>query len=256
MSDYSRDINNLSRGATREQAVAAGSSSDPFIGFSGEEDVRTFYQQPGRPANISETVTQPDAWYSSDLAEVFEGFSDQDKALLAIDMFTVGVYDDINDMFDENNNLNENYFTRSVQYAVGLAAGQAEFGLGSDFLDVLLRNGDSSPEELNAVLQQAKEEAKGQGGGGGRVINYIDPFALADAAKKASASVTGRMATPAEQQAFVKMVHGLQASGVSGISVGARAEAFAREQRPNEAGAMDYANAAGSLMQVLGIGGR
>ena len=32
------------------------------------------------------------------------------------------------------------------------------------------------------------------------------------------------------------------------------AEAFAREQRPNEAGAMDYANAAGSLMQVLGIG--
>ena len=61
------------------------------------------------------------------------------------------------------------------------------------------------------------------------------PVALMDAAKKSTASVTGRMATAEEQQAFVKMVHGLQASGATGINVGARAEAFAREQAPEEA---------------------
>ena len=77
-----------------------------------------------------------------------------------------------------------------------------------------------------------------------------------DAAKKSTASVTGRMATAEEQQAFVKMIHGLQASGATGINVGARAEAFAREQAPEEAKAMDYAGAAGVLMQALGIRGR
>jgi hypothetical protein len=64
------------------------------------------------------------------------------------------------------------------------------------------------------------------------------------------------MATAEEQQAFVKMIHGLQASGATGINVGARAEAFAREQAPEEAKAMDYAGAASVLMQALGIRGR
>jgi hypothetical protein len=102
-------------------------------------------------------------------------------------------------------------------------------------------------------MADKKAEARS---GGGRVINYIDPVALMDAAKKSTASVTGRMATADEQQAFVKMIHGLQASGATGINVGARAEAFAREQAPEEAKAMDYAGAAGVLMQALGIRGR
>jgi hypothetical protein len=48
----------------------------------------------------------------------------------------------------------------------------------------------------------------------------------------------------------------LQASGMTGISVGARAEAFARQQAPEEAKAMDYAGAAGLVMQALGMRGR
>lgn len=255
MSHYRRDISNLRSDATRSEAIAAETSaSGSFIGYGEPEEVRRFTYQPGRPAAVIQRAMEQPALYASDLSKIFETFTEEDRALLAIDMFRVGVYDDITDMFDDNNNIDKNFFTRAVGYAVDLAADQAEFALGTDFLDVLLRNGDRSPEELNSLLQQAKEEAK-SAAGGGRVINYIDPFALVDAAKKASASVTGRTATPAEQQAFVKMIHGLQASGMSSISVPARAEAFVRQQRPNEAAAMDYANAAGMLMQTLGIGG-
>ena len=190
-----------------------------------------------------------------DVSQVLSGLDTEGQALLALDMLAVGVYDDINYMFDDNNQLDQQFFVRAVDNAITLATTSHQFGLDTDFLDVLLRNYDSaSPEELAALI--AEKKASSRSGGGGRIINYIDPVALVDAAKKASSSVTGRMATPAESQAFVKMIHGLQASGATGINVGARAEAFARDQAPEEAKAMDYAGAAGVLMQALGIRGR
>ena len=86
------------------------------------------------------------------------------------------------------------------------------------------------------------------------MINYIDPVALAATAKQAFASVTGRRATVAEQQAFVKQIHGLQASGATGVQVGPRAEAFAATTAPVEAGATEFANGARLLMQAMGLG--
>jgi len=196
---------------------------------------------------------EPEPITVADVSEVLSGLTPQDQTLLAIDMLAIGVYDDINYMFDDNNQIDQQFFVKAVNNAVSLAATSAEYGLDTDFLDVLLRNSDRTPEELTALFAEKKAEAQS---GGGRVINYIDPVALVDAAKKATSSVTGRMATPEESQAFVKMIHGLQASGATGINVGARAEAFAREQAPEEAKAMDYAGAAGVLMQALGMRGR
>ena len=236
---------------TRGEAVASRTAmSGPFIGFGEERRVTTFTQPEGRSAYVTSSRMAPEALFASDFADTLDGFSDEDKALLAIDMFQVGVYDDINDMFDDNNQLDNKFFVQKVNDAITLAAMQAEMNLGTDFLDVLMKEGGQrSPEQLMAVMQQAKEESKKSG----RVISYIDPVGLAAAAKQASSSVTGRRATSKEQRDFVKMIHGLQASGATSIDVSARAEAFAREQAPVEAKAMDYANAAGLLMQTLGI---
>lgn len=247
-------ISNAQRDAEVAQMGTGGNNTSPVLGYG--DPVATAgplqFRDPSEP--VQTTVMAPEPITLDRVSAVLSGLTAEDQALLAIDMFAVGVYENINYMFDENNNIDQQYFVKTVSDTINLAATSTELGLDTDFLDVLLRNYGNTSESLSARLAEAKAAATS--GGGGRVINYIDPFALADAAKKATASVTGRMATPEEQQAFVKMVHGLQASGMSGISVGARAEAFAREQRPNEAGAMDYANAAGSLMQVLGIGGR
>ena len=230
----------------------AGGVTSPVLGYGDPVPTPIFYPRPGAEP-VEGTVMAPDPITVADVSEVLSGLTAEDQALLAIDMFAIGVYDDINYMFDDNNQIDQQYFVKAVNNAVSLAATSAEYGLDTDFLDVLLRNTDRTPEELTALLAEKKAEARS---GGGRVINYIDPVALVDAAKKASSSVTGRMATPDEQQAFVKMIHGLQASGMTGINVGARAEAFAREQAPEEAKAMDYAGAAGVLMQALGMRGR
>jgi len=202
---------------------------------------------------IQETVMRPEPITVVDVADVLSGLTTQDQTMLAIEMLAVDVYSDIEQMFDDDNNINQDFFVRAVNNAASLAATSAEYGLDTEFLDVLLRNTDRTPEELTALFAEKKAEAQDKGG---RVINYIDPVALVDVAKKASSTVTGRMATPEESQAFVKMIHGLQASGATGIDVGSRAEAFARQQAPEEAKAMDYAGAAGLVMQALGMRGR
>ena len=224
--------------------------NDPVIGYG--EDVYTVdvFRPPGRDSFFTESGYEPDPIYASDLD--FTGFDQEDMALLAVDLMSVDV-GDYDYFFDDNDEFRPGALTAAVNTAISRAAAQAEFGFGTDFLDVLMRNSDRSPEELQALMAEKKAEARS---GGGRVINYIDPVALMDAAKKSTASVTGRMATADEQQAFVKMIHGLQASGATGISVGARAEAFAREQAPEEAKAWECAGAAGVLMQALGIRGR
>jgi hypothetical protein len=234
------------------QGFVGGGQAGTVIGYG--EPVRTLegVQMRG-PFGVVPTFEygeEREPIYSTDLD--FTGFDQEDMALLAIDLMTVGI-GDYDAFFDDNDQLRPGALTQGVNTAIDLAEEQAEFGFGTDFLDVLMRNSDRSPEELRALMAEKKAEARS---GGGRVINYIDPVALMDAAKKSTASVTGRMATAEEQQAFVKMIHGLQASGATGINVGARAEAFAREQAPEEAKAMDYAGAASVLMQALGIRGR
>ena len=246
MSDISQQFVDFSQG------FVGGGQAGTVIGYG--EPVRTLegVQMRG-PFGVVPTFEygeEREPIYSTDLD--FTGFDQEDMALLAIDLMTVGI-GDYDAFFDDNDQLRPGALTQGVNTAIDLAEEQAEFGFGTDFLDVLMRNSDRSPEELRALMAEKKAEARS---GGGRVINYIDPVALMDAAKKSTASVTGRMATAEEQQAFVKMIHGLQASGATGINVGARAEAFAREQAPEEAKAMDYAGAASVLMQALGIRGR
>jgi hypothetical protein len=244
MSDMSQQFADFSQG------FVGGGQAGTVIGYGDPVRTITATGMEGRGGFQLQYGEEPEPILSTDLD--FTGFDQEDMALLAVDLMSVDV-GDYDYFFDENDEFRPGALTAAVNTAISRAAAQAEFGFGTDFLDVLMRNSDRSPEELQALMAEKKAEARS---GGGRVINYIDPVALMDAAKKSTASVTGRMATAEEQQAFVKMIHGLQASGATGINVGARAEAFAREQAPEEAKAMDYAGAAGVLMQALGIRGR
>ena len=119
-----------------------------------------------------------------------------------------------------------------------------------------MNNTDSSPEELDALFQERMAEIEAEKSkGGGRVINYIDPVALKNAAKDQFSQDLGRTATPAEQKAMIKMIHSLQAQGMTGIDVAGRMSDAARAGSPVEAAAMDHGRAAGLLMQAIG-GGR
>ena len=245
MSDISQQFADWSQGFVGQDEVGT------LIGYGDPVPTLTGVEATGGRVAPSAYVRgeEPEPIYSTDLD--FTGFDQEDMALLAVDLMAIDV-GDYDYFFDDDDQLRPGALTAAVNTAISRAEAQAEFGFGTDYLDVLMQNSGRSPEELQALMAEKKAEANKSG----RVINYIDPVALMDAAKKSMASVTGRMATPEEQQAFVKMIHGLQASGMTGINVGARVEAFVREQAPEEAKAMDYANAAGVLMQTLGIRGR
>ena len=211
-----------------------------------------FIMRPGGEP-IQETVMAAEPITVADVAASLSNLTYDDQVLLALDMFEVDLFSDFNYMFDDNNQIDQPYFVKKVNEAIGLAATSAEYGLDTDFLSVLLQTYDGTPDDVAAAIAEARAASAKPGG---RAINYLDPFGLIDTIKKASSSVTGRMATPEEQQAFVKSIRDLQTSGATNINVGARAEAFAREQAPEEAKAMDYAGAAGVLMQALGMRGR
>src|SRR5210317_619349 len=195
--------------AQRDSEVAAGNAAlqqdrGALLGYGPDsmQPGRLQYRQYAEPVQAGPGMA-PTPVYESDLPAILGQLSTEDQGLLAIDMYLVGVYENLNYMFDDNGEIDQQFFTKAVGDTVNLAYQSDQLGLKTEFLDVLLRNTDR-PELLSTLLAEKKAELRsGSGsGGGGSVINYIDPFALADAAKKASASVTGRMATPAEQQAF------------------------------------------------------
>lgn len=244
------------------QPVDSGSGPSP-LGFGPQVDVYAGQNpqlQPGDEiagglAGVVGSPTPP--IYTEDALAAVAALDEPAQKLLAMEMFMFGGYRDIEDVFLDDGGLNPEQFDWALRTMLSNAEALAEIswqarGENSEYLRVLLGDTDRSKEEIEAEFAKRLAAARG-GGGGGRVINYIDPVALAAAAKDAFSSVTGRRATPTEQRDFVKQIHGLQASGATGIQVGPRAEAFAQSSAPVEAGAMDYARGAGLLMQAMGL---
>jgi hypothetical protein len=201
--------------------------------------------------------TMPGPIYADTIVETLYNLSDDQRNTLALEMFAFvpGAYRDIDEMTLEDGTLNDEAYFYAVQQTIQMAERFGPEGIANNplYIDILMGDNERTPEEIFKAFQEraAQLSRGGGGGGGGRIINYIDPVGLAAAAKNAFASTTGRKATKAEQQEFVKNIHGLQSSGATGIDVGSRAEAFAASSAPAEAGAMDYAGAASLVMQQV-----
>lgn len=191
--------------------------------------------------------------YYSDVFNVISQLSDVDKDYLAMEMHGANVYDDINDMYDDNYQRNEKFFNNSVLRTIELAEQGGKLGFDTTFLNILMSaNKKEGRLDVPSLMQQlAKAKA---GSGDGRGYQPYNTNALIKSLKDESSNTLGRIATNKEQQAFVRRIHNMQAAGQH-ISVPAEAEAFARQSDPNLAGAMDRAGAASAVMRVLGIGG-
>lgn len=185
---------------------------------------------------------------------VVNSLSERNHAYLAMDMFlhVDGAYRDVSEVFNEDGTVNYQQFNYALEQTFKQAyiAGPAGFANTAEFLDILMGDRELTPAELEEKFRERISQLSGSG----RSIAYLDPVGLAAVAKDAFGAVTGRTATKAEQQAFIKSIHGLQASGQQSIDVQARAEKQARDTSPVAAGAMDYVNSAGALMKALGLG--
>lgn len=184
-------------------------------------------------------------------AELVNQLPERNLEYLAMDMFlnVDGAYRDIDEVFDDDGMLNMQQFNYALEqtFKQAMIAGPSGFGTTTEFLDILTQNRDLSIEELQALFDEREAELEETGSG----VVLFDPVGLKAVAKDAFASATGRRGTKAEQQEFVRLVHGLQLSGQRSIDVGARAEEFAREAAPVEAAAMDEATAGSILMDVI-----
>lgn len=186
----------------------------------------------------------------TDVVDILSGLDEDDKDALALELYGAGVYNDIDDMFDENLQRNEIVFNAVVEDTIKLAEAGTALGFETTFLKILMGSGDSDRTEILNKLAVAKAEAAKEKQGGGRVIQWANPKALVRSLKDESKSTLGRTASKREQQNFVKRIHNMQAKGLS-VNVAAEAEAAARESAPVEAGAMDVANARRAVMKVI-----
>lgn len=252
--------------AVYQQEMASGNTEEdpnPLLGTGPGETLN----QPFRGGGYDSSNPQPGEMGPEEhrYNEVLDGvlnMSTSSQEWLALDMYfnVPGAYGkEPSDLYLEDGvTLDPEKLHSAVMQTLTQAtlAGPEGYDTTPMFLDILLGK-NMSPGEITAALtsRQAELAAEAAAKGGGRIINYFEPAGLLKAAHNGASQTLGRKATKAEAAAFVREIHGMQASGVTGMDVGALAEQSARRDSPVEAGAVDYSKAAGMLMQVI-RGGR
>lgn len=231
------------------------SNNDPLIGYGdpymGRPEIDPNQMiRGGIPLAYREDVELRDPVYLTDITEILSNLDDDDKNILALEMFGAGVYDDIDDMFGDDFQRDERVFNAMVENTINLAAQGTELGFDTTFLKILMGAGQTEMPDLLKKIADSKAAAAAAKRGGGRVIQWADPEGLVRALKDEAKGTLGRTASKAEQRKFVQRIHNMQAKGMS-VNVGAQAEAALRESSPVEAGAMDYNAARNSVMQVI-----
>ena len=252
---YQQDIANLQPTQYAPTSPVLGTETE-ITGY--EKDV-TQFEGLRLPEAIDVPIYETVAITADKVRQAIGALEEQEQKAIAYEIFlgVPGAYGgDYEKVFNDDGSLNVTNFQVAVEGVIGLAEDAFAYD-NPYFLDILQRGdvNEMSPAELAKAFQdrvaEIEEEKRPK-----RVINYMDPAGLQAALNDAAASVLGRKMTGSEMKAFVSKIHGMQASGISSIAVGAQAEQFARSAAPVEAGAMDHANAASLIMQAAGIGGK
>ena len=235
-------------------------TASPVLGTETRTTYETTTQFEGLPLPkpVDVPVYETVLITADNVRQAIGALEEQEQKAIAYEIFlgVPGAYGgDYEKVFNDDGSLNITNFQVAVEGVIGLAEDAVAYD-NPYFLDILQRGdvGEMTPAELAKAFQDRVAEIKAEENK--RVVNYMDPVGLQAALNDASASVLGRKMTGPEMKEFVSKIHGMQASGISSISVGAQAEQFARAAAPVEAGAMDHANAAALIMQAAGIGGR
>ena len=236
-------------------------TASPVLGTETRTTYETTTQFEGLPLDqpVDVPVYETVLITADNVRQAIGALEEQEQKAIAYEIFlgVPGAYGgDYELIFNDDGSLNIPNFQRAVEGVIRLAGDAVAYD-NPYFLDILQRGdvGEMTPAELAKAFQDRVAEIEA-GKRPQRVVNFMDPVGLQAALNDASASVLGRKMTGPEMKEFVNKIHGMQASGISSISVGAQAEQFAREAAPVEAGAMDHANAAALIMQAAGIGGR
>jgi len=212
-----------------------------------------------------------------DVIDAMMDLTETEQKILAENIFLnmPDVYGSWEDIYNDDNSLNMDTFVPAFINALNFAETAAAIGQSDEYIEMFLIDDLTQLEKTDIRDRFQQRIAELIAIDNSKNVSLTDPATIAKQIDNKFKEVTGRGATDEDVRAFTELFYDLQREATptvkevreraEGQTMGqerlgtldltARAEQYAKEQAPVEAGAMETANKAGLIMQALGFGG-
>jgi len=210
-----------------------------------------------------------------DVIDAMMDLTETEQKILAENIFLnmPGVYGSWEDIYNDDDSLNMDTFVPAFINALGFAETAAGIGQSDEYIEMFLIDDLTQLEKTDIRDRFQQRIAELIAIDNSKNVSLTDPATIAKQIDNKFKEVTGRGATDEDVRAFTELFYDLQREAtptvkelrergevmgqerLGTLDLTARAEQYAEEQAPVEAGAMQTANKAGLIMQALGFGG-
>ena len=212
-----------------------------------------------------------------DVIDAMMDLTETEQKILAENIFLnmPDVYGSWEDIYNDDDSLNMDTFIPAFINALNFAETAAAIGQSDEYIEMFLIDDLTQLEKTDIRDRFQQRIAELIAIDNSKNVSLTDPATIAKQIDNKFKEVTGRGATDEDVRAFTELFYNLQREATptvkeireraEGQTMGqerlgtldltARAEQYAEEQAPVEAGAMETANKAGLIMQALGFGG-
>ena len=212
-----------------------------------------------------------------DVIDAMMDLTETEQKILAENIFLnmPDVYGSWEDIYNDDDSLNMDTFIPAFIKALNFAETAAAIGQSDEYIEMFLIDDLTQLEKTDIRDRFQQRIAELIAIDNSKNVSLTDPATIAKQIDNKFKEVTGRGATDEDVRAFTELFYNLQREATptvkevreraEGQTMGqerlgtldltARAEQYAEEQAPVEAGAMETANKAGLIMQALGFGG-
>ena len=212
-----------------------------------------------------------------DVIDAMMDLTETEQKILAENIFLnmPDVYGSWEDIYNDDDSLNMDTFVPAFIDDLRIAEAAAGIGQSDEYIEMFLIDDLTQLEKTDIRDRFQQRIAELIAIDNSKNVSLTDPATIAKQIDNKFKEVTGRGATDEDIRAFTELFYNLQreatptvkevrerAEGqtmgqerLGSLDLTARAEQYAEEQAPVEAGAMETANKAGLIMQALGFGG-
>ena len=212
-----------------------------------------------------------------DVIDAMMDLTETEQKILAENIFLnmPDVYGSWEDIYNDDDSLNMDTFIPAFINALNFAETAAAIGQSDEYIEMFLIDDLTQLEKTDIRDRFQQRIAELIAIDNSKNVSLTDPATIAKQIDNKFKEVTGRGATDEDVRAFTELFYNLQreatptvkevrerAEGqtmgqerLGSLDLTARAEQYAEEQAPVEAGAMQTVNKASLILQALGMGG-
>ena len=212
-----------------------------------------------------------------DVIDAMMDLTETEQKILAENIFLnmPDVYGSWEDIYNDDDSLNMDTFVPAFITALNFAETAAGIGQSDEYIEMFLIDDLTQLEKTDIRDRFQQRIAELIAIDNSKNVSLTDPATIAKEIDNKFKEVTGRGATDEDVRAFTELFYDLQreatptvkevrerAEGetmgqerLGSLDLTARAEQYAEEQAPVEAGAMQTVNKASLIMEALGMGG-